>query len=473
MAIKYSVAVDKDNNKIEIENAKSNSIYYCPFCGKEVIAKNNGKIREHHFAHKDVCTETWNYDNKTEWHKHWQSLFPNCTEELVKKGDTVHIADVLINNCVIEFQHSPMKIEEFRERNDFYSSLGYKVIWIFDLIEKVEKDYIAINKDDNWISTYKYSKSPIRDMEVLKENAVVFIQTHRINSDSETKVLHQLIDGSNHFSKFASDEDNVLTPMEFKKIVVDNTANFIFNRLINKFITNNYKDNNPFILEEDFKSEQIKYGPTTITELWNTSYYSLIAENIENRRRVYLRGTDGCVDRDRYGNVFGCYCKFNGYNYDFYNKCSIWDANKPIWRYISSKKKDMSYIMSSISSLIKNRQQYNRELIHWEKIDKTKIGENKYDDILTFNELLKKYRGSSNWFVAECLSNNEFFYFKYDSIFSYGERRRIDYCNIYAFSNKKMSYLDMFPINDYIRYELNNSSWKIKYYKPMYHYEFE
>lgn len=472
MPIKYSIAVDENNNKIEIDKAKPNNAYYCPFCGKKVIAKNNGKIREHHFAHKDVCTETWNYDNKTEWHKHWQSLFPNCTEELVRKDNITHIADVLINNNVIEFQHSPITINEFRERNDFYSSLGFKVVWIFDLIEKVDKEYIAINKNGDWISNYKYSKSPIRDMKISKEKATVFIQTNKIENDNETKVLHQIIDGKNNFSQFSSDEDNVLTPMEFKEIIVGNSTDFTFNRFVNKFITKNYKDNIPFIFEKEREKQTYKFGPTTLNELWNTSYYSLIAENTENNRRVYLRGTDGYVDRDDYGNIFGCYNKFNSHSFNFDRKFSIKDADKPIWVYIKSEEINLSYNMPLIIDSIKNNQSYNRELIHWEKMDRRIINKNINKNVFILNDLLKKFKGNSNWFVAECLSNYELYFFKYETIWLYRDRF-IDYCNVYIYSNKKASYLDSFPVNDYVRYELNNSSWRLIHYRPIHRFGLE
>lgn len=467
MPIKYSIAVDENNNKIEIDKAKPNNTYYCPFCGKKVIAKNNGKIREHHFAHKDVCTETWNYDNKTEWHKHWQSLFPNCSEELVRKGNETHIADVLVNDNVIEFQHSPMTINEFRERNEFYSSLGFKVVWVFDLIEKVDKGYININENKDWISNYKYSKSPIRDMEMSKEKATVFIQTNKIENDNETKVLHQIIDGNNNFSKFSSDEDNVLTPMEFKEIIVGSSTDFTFNKFTNKFITNKCEDNKPFIFEKEREKQPFKFGPTTLNELWNTSYYSLIAENIKNGERVYLRGTDGYVDRDDFGNIYGFYSKFNSHSFNFDKKCPIRDADKPIWVYIKSEEYNISYNMSLIMDSIRSSQRYNREVIHWERMDRRIINKKINKNVFILNDLLKKFKGYSNWFVAECLSNNELFFFKYETMRLYRDRF-IDYCNVYVYSNNKSSYLYMFPVNDYVRYELNRSEWRLIHYKPIY-----
>lgn len=71
----------------------------------------------------------------SEWHKNWQLLFPKeCREKMLKRGNVKHIADVLINNYVIEFQHTKIELDEFLDRNKFYTSFGYKLIWIFDYI---------------------------------------------------------------------------------------------------------------------------------------------------------------------------------------------------------------------------------------------------------------------------------------------------------------------------------------------------
>ena len=53
------LALDQDNNIVDIKNTEDNKKYYCPFCHKEMITK-CGAIREWHFAHK---TEACSYDN--------------------------------------------------------------------------------------------------------------------------------------------------------------------------------------------------------------------------------------------------------------------------------------------------------------------------------------------------------------------------------------------------------------------------
>ena len=45
---------------------------------------------------------------------------------------------MLCYGTVIEFQHSPISETEFQRRNQFYIGAGYKLVWIFNLIDVVE-----------------------------------------------------------------------------------------------------------------------------------------------------------------------------------------------------------------------------------------------------------------------------------------------------------------------------------------------
>jgi len=63
----------------------------------------------------------------SDWHKAWQSIFPLKNQEVPLPFDKpCHRADVLAYGYVIEFQHSPISVEEFDERNLFYTSLEKK-----------------------------------------------------------------------------------------------------------------------------------------------------------------------------------------------------------------------------------------------------------------------------------------------------------------------------------------------------------
>ena len=150
-------ALDKDGKRVYIEQTHAKQDYFCPECGEKLVLK-KGEIRMHHFAHPShsKCTDSWHYD-MSDWHMRWQARFPLETQEIVKTKDgQKHRADVLLEDkkVVCEFQHSPLSPEEFDDRNAFYNSLGYKVIWIFDLSDQYENGSIENYKSD----LYKWTR---------------------------------------------------------------------------------------------------------------------------------------------------------------------------------------------------------------------------------------------------------------------------------------------------------------------------
>ncbi len=103
---------------------------YCPCCDAELIAK-CGEVKIHHWAHKGCrnCDPWW--ENETEWHRSWKDNFPKDWQEEVHTAGNgeKHIADVKTEaGWALEFQHSPLKPEERRSRNAFYS----KIVWVVD-----------------------------------------------------------------------------------------------------------------------------------------------------------------------------------------------------------------------------------------------------------------------------------------------------------------------------------------------------
>lgn len=97
----------------------------CPACGGEVIAK-CGSIYTWHWSHVAADCDPWS-EPETEWHKGWKDRFPpECREVVIGP----HRADVLTKSgIVIEFQHSPISVDEILEREDFY---GKKMVWLLD-----------------------------------------------------------------------------------------------------------------------------------------------------------------------------------------------------------------------------------------------------------------------------------------------------------------------------------------------------
>ena len=150
------IAIDKDGKRILAYNAKNNDDYLCPTCGSRVILR-QGSINVAHFAHRsNECVDNWHYD-MSEWHYSMQKRFPEEQREVVVKymGQT-HRADILLVNQIIEFQHSPISIEELEERNNFYNEAGYSVAWIFHVQEQYDSEKITMMDYDGALM-YKWS----------------------------------------------------------------------------------------------------------------------------------------------------------------------------------------------------------------------------------------------------------------------------------------------------------------------------
>ena len=102
----------------------------CPVCRATTIAK-CGEKNVWHWAHKGRrnCDRWW--EPETEWHRSWKNHFPVGWQENIHWAEDgeKHIADVKTSqDWVIEFQHSYIKPEERRSREDFYE----KMVWVVD-----------------------------------------------------------------------------------------------------------------------------------------------------------------------------------------------------------------------------------------------------------------------------------------------------------------------------------------------------
>ena len=196
-------ALDENGNKTYIDNTKRSENYYCPCCGSEMVLR-MGDIRIHHFAHPSdsFCKDTWHYD-MSEWHYDWQNRFPKEYQEIVKEKDgQKHRADVLLEKekVVFEFQHSPLSPDEFKDRNDFYNSLGYKVIWIFDVEEQHQNEQLDNYKSDLW--SWKRPKKTFNNFDCKNRDVQVYLQL-----DNEDIYLIKVTwcTPDNGLSRFATD----------------------------------------------------------------------------------------------------------------------------------------------------------------------------------------------------------------------------------------------------------------------------
>lgn len=102
----------------------------CLFCRSAMVAK-CGEVVRWHWAHsaRRRCDPWW--ENETEWHRRWKGYFPKDWQEVVHVDESGerHIADIKTDTgLVIELQHSSMKPDELRSREQFYG----KMRWVVD-----------------------------------------------------------------------------------------------------------------------------------------------------------------------------------------------------------------------------------------------------------------------------------------------------------------------------------------------------
>lgn len=123
--MKYALV---NNQRVEAQKGMTG---ICPVCQQPVIAK-CGQIKVNHWAHSKSshCDKWW--ESETEWHRAWKNHFPEEWQEVItydEKTGEKHIADIKTDQgFVIEFQHSHIKPEEQKSREEFYKNM----IWVVD-----------------------------------------------------------------------------------------------------------------------------------------------------------------------------------------------------------------------------------------------------------------------------------------------------------------------------------------------------
>lgn len=123
--------IDENGNKIEV--TKSGQQAKCTDCESILIGR-YGEFRVPHWSHKQKFDcDSWS-EPITAWHLSWQNYFPleNREVQLIDKLTGIkHRADIKLNNgLVIEVQHSSIKPEEIRAREQFYGINN--MLWIID-----------------------------------------------------------------------------------------------------------------------------------------------------------------------------------------------------------------------------------------------------------------------------------------------------------------------------------------------------
>lgn len=207
-------ALNQSNDRIHAVDATKQDEYYCPLCHKKVVLR-KGKVNIDHFAHQSRCDDAWNYDMSA-WHSEWQRQFPKRNQEIVVEfNGEKHRADVMACGYVIEFQHSPITADEFNKRNQFYLSIGKKVIWIFDLSNEFKNGRINCyeewsgNNDNGGKFKWSYSKRFLQSYLPQDNNDIfVFFQFFKSkHTDRDEMYIERVIwaieeDGYSNFKRF-------------------------------------------------------------------------------------------------------------------------------------------------------------------------------------------------------------------------------------------------------------------------------
>lgn len=239
-------AVDKNNKRIFIDNASFKEDYFCPICQSKLVQK-KGNIVIHHFAHYPncKCSDNFHYEEKTLWHISWQNLFPIDSQEVViTKNNEKHIADIFLSEekTVIEFQHSNITPFDFEARNLFYTSLGYKVFWVFDKREEYSSSLIKESLKNKNIMHY-ISPSKCFKMFAYHKNSDVKV-FFQISGDEEinTACLHEIKwvspdRGIEYYSYNERDKDDFLAIIYNREL----PYKIVKDSLIDLYIRNNCK----------------------------------------------------------------------------------------------------------------------------------------------------------------------------------------------------------------------------------------
>ncbi len=215
-------AKNNKGERISISEANAFETYYCPLCDGELMQK-HGTIKAHHFAHKTPLEEGrlscdgWSSD-MSEWHLDWQNAFPEkCREVVVEKNGIRHRADVLIDKTVVEFQHSSLNAEEFRERNQFYSSAGYRVIWVFDLIKQFSEKRIKPSLTENNSYSWDWPSRTFKNFNLWQQSVEVFFQFSDVHGDNFG--LEKLTQIGADFKTFKTEYEWAYSQQEFVEYV--------------------------------------------------------------------------------------------------------------------------------------------------------------------------------------------------------------------------------------------------------------
>lgn len=207
------VAIDEKGNRVYSDEYISGTKCFCPECRKPLRYK-HGDVYRPYFAHhqKSECSWGTDKDHLSEWHIRMQEYFPKEQREVrFRDEDTgeVHIADIYVKEMetVIEFQHSPIKTEEFLARTQFHTMHNRRIVWVFDESKKTlqDGDLGRFRFDPDLPGEWPYIGRMFRWMRFPRKCLLsipgLFFSNYSIcvYTGTEGDILHHLIDQKNGY----------------------------------------------------------------------------------------------------------------------------------------------------------------------------------------------------------------------------------------------------------------------------------
>ncbi|MCD8445638.1 hypothetical protein G1L01_11430 [Tenacibaculum finnmarkense] len=251
-----------NNKRIE---AKPNLVAECICCGKKVRSY-CGKIIIHHWKHIKLSEcDKW-HESETQWHREWKNKFKKENQEFImfnSENGEKHIADIHLKNInlTIEFQHSPIEINEIKSRELFYE----KLIWIIDLTHH-EKN---ISFNSNIFKAFdKFTDKIIsKDFQLHKKIEGKELQLEIIKSEKEFDKIHE----------YYSEIKNKYFPAYFKYNNKSSSAKIVLKDLIAE------KNENPNIKGYSYSDENMT-KLKEISELDKTDVHLLMIWKNKHKR---------------------------------------------------------------------------------------------------------------------------------------------------------------------------------------------
>lgn len=301
------IAIDKDNNRTYIDATKIGEQYYCPRCHSKVMQK-KGQIIAHHFAHfpHTTCNDNYHYEEMSLWHSSWQDQYSLDEQEVImRKEHITHIADVYIkeHKTVIEFQHSSLAYEEFIDRNEFYTSLSNRLVWVFDMREVYREKRIVNIKNSETKFYYPNPNKVFQNLNIKDNNLHIFFQIEGTDNTENVTLIKLTWISNKGIIYFCGD---IYSKEQFDNFILE------------KYTITINKDSVPYFwIKENCRVMILLNKKDGYKYLFN---YSPLKQ-LEKYKKIYAR-KENSFNEFKDGNIL------------------ISDWNSPIWKLVWFKKKE-------------------------------------------------------------------------------------------------------------------------------------